>query len=401
MTLNEFKILAEKLGKSAWHSAPKRALIAVSILFALPFFGLLTAFGVSSDTKLDSIPRSEIVQALALPALETEEVADEEFRASERILRGDTVAEIQRSARLDSAARQGYLPYLRKIYTGLTPLEATEGLALFQLTQDLADSINRPSPTGTTQAADVALEEALLASRTLRLAGRTPIATINAAGRVTGNIADLSLAEASYVGGLVRSGQTVDLIRVTNASGTQSIEIFANGLPTGRAVAGAVSRPALPNLLGTLNGARPTVGPGQLIGDLSTVQNPHEVDFIRELIGQGRRVELIPTSNVNGVRTADVFLDGVRIEIKQVANIRLNNPSNPIVVSNDISSSISRTILSARGQSGDIIIDARTQPGINDAIARRSIDRALGNPASRNIRTIQIITPNGVIKYPR
>ena len=92
MKFAQFKILAEKLTKSAWQSAPKRGLIAVGVLFALPVFGLLTAFGVSSDTQLENVTRSEVVQTLAMPPFETEESNDEEYRASERILRGDTVA---------------------------------------------------------------------------------------------------------------------------------------------------------------------------------------------------------------------------------------------------------------------------------------------------------------------
>ena len=92
MTFVEFKILAQKQGKSLWDAAPKRALIAVAVLFALPVFGVLTAFGVASDTQLEGVPRQDVVEALALPPFPASLIEDEQFRSSERIQRGDTVA---------------------------------------------------------------------------------------------------------------------------------------------------------------------------------------------------------------------------------------------------------------------------------------------------------------------
>jgi murein DD-endopeptidase MepM/ murein hydrolase activator NlpD len=94
MTFQQFKILAQKLGKSAWHSAPQRTLIAVGVLFALPVFGVLTAFGVASDTQLESAPRREIVEVLVLPAFTPTEDHDATFQATERVQRGDSVASL-------------------------------------------------------------------------------------------------------------------------------------------------------------------------------------------------------------------------------------------------------------------------------------------------------------------
>ncbi len=109
MQFPECKMVAEKLTNSAWQSAPKRALIAIGVLFALPVFGLLTAFGVSSDTALENVTRTDVTQALAVPAFETDESNEEEFRASERILRGDTVATLLQRLHVNDPAAFNFL----------------------------------------------------------------------------------------------------------------------------------------------------------------------------------------------------------------------------------------------------------------------------------------------------
>jgi murein DD-endopeptidase MepM/ murein hydrolase activator NlpD len=108
MKFEQPKILSQKLGHRAWRALPKRALIAVGVLLALPVFGTLTAFGVASDTQLDRIERREMVQLLALPKLaeaETESADEQTFMASDRVQRGDSVASLlQRLNVRDSAA---------------------------------------------------------------------------------------------------------------------------------------------------------------------------------------------------------------------------------------------------------------------------------------------------------
>ena len=68
MTLAEFKILAQKHGIGLWYALKgaqaKRAVTAVMVLFALPIFGVLTAFGVSSDSQLDLIERRQVIENL-------------------------------------------------------------------------------------------------------------------------------------------------------------------------------------------------------------------------------------------------------------------------------------------------------------------------------------------------
>lgn len=62
--------------------------------------------------------------------------------------------------------------------------------------------------------------------------------------------------------------------------------------------------------------------------------------------------------------------------------------------------SMSSTIMKARGQSSRIIVDARNQPGINSDIAIRSTSRAFGadrktNNGVNKIKEIKILLPNG------
>ena len=109
MTFAESKIVAQKVLVRLWHFLPKRALIAVSVLFALPIFGVLTAFGVATDTQLDKLERHELVALLSLPAFEQSALQNEQFRASERIQRGDTVATLLQRLKVDDSAAFTFL----------------------------------------------------------------------------------------------------------------------------------------------------------------------------------------------------------------------------------------------------------------------------------------------------
>lgn len=116
MTFAEFKILAQKHGLGLWHILQgvqaKRGLTAVIVLFALPIFGVLTAFGVSSDSQLDRIERHDITENLALPKPEEAALALSErmqFRASDRVQRGDTVAVLLQRLNVNDNAAFNFL----------------------------------------------------------------------------------------------------------------------------------------------------------------------------------------------------------------------------------------------------------------------------------------------------
>ncbi|MBL8511310.1 MAG: M23 family peptidase, partial [Betaproteobacteria bacterium] len=78
-----------------------RTLAAIGVLFAFPMFGVITAFGVASDTQLENIARHDVVQTLALPPLETADDNNQQYRYSERIQRGDTVAGLLQRLHVD------------------------------------------------------------------------------------------------------------------------------------------------------------------------------------------------------------------------------------------------------------------------------------------------------------
>ena len=109
MTFAESKIVAQKALIRLWHFLPKRALIAVSVLFALPVFGVLTAFGVATDTQLDKIERHEKVELLRLPPPVQTAMELDQFTASERIQRGDTVATLLQRLKVDDSAAFAFL----------------------------------------------------------------------------------------------------------------------------------------------------------------------------------------------------------------------------------------------------------------------------------------------------
>ncbi|MBI3714443.1 MAG: M23 family metallopeptidase [Betaproteobacteria bacterium] len=107
MTIREFKIVAQKWLANA--TGLKRALIAVAILFGLPVCGVLTAFGVATDTQLEATPRQEINQALALPVIAAPPLEEERFRRSDRVQRGDSVAALLQRLQVDDPAAFQFL----------------------------------------------------------------------------------------------------------------------------------------------------------------------------------------------------------------------------------------------------------------------------------------------------
>ena len=67
-----------------------------------------------------------------------------------------------------------------------------------------------------------------------------------------------------------------------------------------------------------------------------------------------------------------------------------------------LSGSISSRILDAKGQSGNVIIDARSQSGMTTEIAERAIVRAYGaDRDGAKLQNITIITNEGVISKTR
>ena len=131
---------------------------------------------------------------------------------------------------------------------------------------------------------------------------------------------------------------------------------------------------------------------GRLIGDLSEL-NADEVRFVQEQLAQGRTVEIIQRGSG---RTPDFKIDGTLRELKTLSGVA--NPS-----ADNISKAIANRVMNGRGQATDIIVDARGQSGITEAIADRGIRRAYGadNLTGGKITSIRVIGLNFDITIPR
>jgi hypothetical protein len=131
---------------------------------------------------------------------------------------------------------------------------------------------------------------------------------------------------------------------------------------------------------------------GKLIGSIDGLTTA-EQGFVNEMVAGGRTVEVIPTSTG---RTADFLINGQPYELKTMTDVTNQT-------SDGLSKAISSTAMDARGQSGNIVIDARNQPGMTEDIAQRGIDRAYGadSKTGQKIQSITIITSDGTIYAPR
>lgn len=63
----------------------------------------------------------------------------------------------------------------------------------------------------------------------------------------------------------------------------------------------------------------------KLVGSLDGLTTA-EINVVDKLIGNGSTVEIIPRSNINGVKTPDFLIDGVRTELKTLTGTSMNTP---------------------------------------------------------------------------
>jgi murein DD-endopeptidase MepM/ murein hydrolase activator NlpD len=97
--------LANAIRSAAQRPELRRTAVAVGVLLALPIFGVLTAFGVSSDTSTTQVVRRDVDQLIALPDFQEQDSGQVEYRTADRVQRGDTVASLlQRLSVNDKAA---------------------------------------------------------------------------------------------------------------------------------------------------------------------------------------------------------------------------------------------------------------------------------------------------------
>jgi murein DD-endopeptidase MepM/ murein hydrolase activator NlpD len=106
MSLNKEEILAQKNRETPTRQA-RQWLLAVA---ALPFFGVVAAFGIAPDTMPEDLEIHRVVEEVTIPTVLAEEKpASERFWREERIQRGDTVATILSRLGVDDTEAMTYL----------------------------------------------------------------------------------------------------------------------------------------------------------------------------------------------------------------------------------------------------------------------------------------------------
>lgn len=111
MSLNKYKILAQKPAAQPVTSRQHWPLL----IAALPFFGVVAAFGIAPDTVPEPIELQHVVEDVALSLPHTATTADSRFWREERIQRGDTVASILARLNVADTEASAYLLQARDV----------------------------------------------------------------------------------------------------------------------------------------------------------------------------------------------------------------------------------------------------------------------------------------------
>jgi hypothetical protein len=142
-----------------------------------------------------------------------------------------------------------------------------------------------------------------------------------------------------------------------------------------------------------IGGVRVSAGTpsGRLIIQAGRELSRDELIIAGRLVREGRTVTVLAESSAPGVRTADFLVDGVRTELKTIANL----------TSRDLSGALGRRILEGAGQGSHIIADVRGQAGMTRDLAYRAIRRAFGADTAQRIQQIRIIGEGFDVTMPR
>lgn len=111
MSLNKEEILAQNHRQLP--CSPRRHWPLV--VAALPFFGVVAAFGIAPDTVPEPIDLKHVVEEVALPVVEPASREVAQFWREERIQRGDTVASILARLDVDDPEAVAYLLQARDV----------------------------------------------------------------------------------------------------------------------------------------------------------------------------------------------------------------------------------------------------------------------------------------------
>jgi len=123
---------------------------------------------------------------------------------------------------------------------------------------------------------------------------------------------------------------------------------------------------------------------GKLIGSLKGAE-PHERKLIAELLEAGTKVEVIPVSAKHGKTSMDVFLNGVRTEIKQA--------STWSAVKNQLTAA-GRKLMR---EGDEVLIDARAVRGLSPSMILERIGKATSYRKVLGKRTITVLFEQGTL----
>ncbi|MGA0023292.1 MAG: peptidoglycan DD-metalloendopeptidase family protein [Burkholderiales bacterium] len=105
-----FAILAQKLSSWLRNSTLRRLVLAL----ALPFVGMMAAFGIAPDTVTDKIERSPVVENVTLQLPPAADPQQETYWRETRVERGDTIASILQRLQVDEASASLLLRHSRQ-----------------------------------------------------------------------------------------------------------------------------------------------------------------------------------------------------------------------------------------------------------------------------------------------
>jgi hypothetical protein len=124
-------------------------------------------------------------------------------------------------------------------------------------------------------------------------------------------------------------------------------------------------------------------GAGKLSGSLDGL-TVAERTVVNDLLSQGKNVQIVSRSNVQGVATPDFVINGVKTELKTITGTSLNTP-------------VTRIQDGFKQGAQSVIIDARNS-GLTVEQANQVLDRAAGTYANKTLPgQVEIWTNEGII----
>ena len=122
---------------------------------------------------------------------------------------------------------------------------------------------------------------------------------------------------------------------------------------------------------------------GTLSGNKSGLTEA-ERKVVDDLLKSGKNVEIIPRSNISGVKTPDFKIDGILTELKTLTGSSLNTP-------------VTRIVDGFAQGAQKVLIDGR-QTGLTIEQANTVVDRAIGSMGGKLPGEVEFWTIDGILR---